>query len=239
MIPTISQVCCLHSPFDHDLEDFAGAGCTSVEVWLTKLEQHLATHSPADTKKLIENRGLTLAAAAYQGITSTPGLHQVPAEWIHCTLLHAIGADHDVLSEESVNGLVEHATERLQHIEPYHVTFGRPEIGTVAVERAGWPGWPHRTVVEQLVTAHREVYGDAHHLSPSRYPHVSLAYAGEGAESIDTQALKLKLSDVWGPADVSVYVQSVDLVAQSHDGKHITWHPITRIPLKDVDLEAD
>ena len=47
MIPTLSQVCCLSSPFDRDLEDFAGAGYSSVEVWLTKLEKHLESHSAA------------------------------------------------------------------------------------------------------------------------------------------------------------------------------------------------
>jgi 4-hydroxyphenylpyruvate dioxygenase len=38
-----------------------------MEVWLTKLETHLETHSAADTRKLLDDRGLTLAAAAYQG----------------------------------------------------------------------------------------------------------------------------------------------------------------------------
>lgn len=38
-----------------------------MEVWLTKLEQHLEQTSASETRKLIEDRGMTLAAAAYQG----------------------------------------------------------------------------------------------------------------------------------------------------------------------------
>jgi sugar phosphate isomerase/epimerase len=38
-----------------------------MEVWLTKLETHLETHSLDQTQTLLKDRGLTLAAAAYQG----------------------------------------------------------------------------------------------------------------------------------------------------------------------------
>jgi 2-keto-myo-inositol isomerase len=67
MIPTISQVCCLNSPFDRDLEDFAGAGCTSVEVWLTKLETYLERHTLKDVRYWLEKTRLTLGVASFQG----------------------------------------------------------------------------------------------------------------------------------------------------------------------------
>jgi 4-hydroxyphenylpyruvate dioxygenase len=38
-----------------------------MEVWLTKLETHLEKHSAADTRALLADRAVTLAAAAYQG----------------------------------------------------------------------------------------------------------------------------------------------------------------------------
>lgn len=38
-----------------------------MEVWLTKLETHLEQHSIAETKKLLEDRQMTPAAASYQG----------------------------------------------------------------------------------------------------------------------------------------------------------------------------
>jgi sugar phosphate isomerase/epimerase len=46
---------------------YADAGCGAMEVWLTKLETHLETHTGADTLRLLEDRQMALAAAAYQG----------------------------------------------------------------------------------------------------------------------------------------------------------------------------
>src|SRR4051812_8927950 len=67
MVPCISQVCCLNSAFDRDLEDFAGAGCQHVEVWLTKLETYLETHTLKDVRYWLEKTRLSLPVASYQG----------------------------------------------------------------------------------------------------------------------------------------------------------------------------
>jgi 2-keto-myo-inositol isomerase len=67
MTPCISQVTTLTSSFAEDVENYAAAGCRAVEVWLTKLEQHLESVSATDTRKVLANRGINLAAAAYQG----------------------------------------------------------------------------------------------------------------------------------------------------------------------------
>src|SRR5262249_6189983 len=67
MKPCLSQATTLPNRFEEDVDAYVRGGVTALEVWLTKLEQHLETHPPADTKKLIEDHGLTLAAAAYQG----------------------------------------------------------------------------------------------------------------------------------------------------------------------------
>src|SRR5436309_13764332 len=67
MRPCISQATTLPATFADDVNAYADGGCTAVEVWLTKLETHLETHSAADTKNLLDARGITLAAASYQG----------------------------------------------------------------------------------------------------------------------------------------------------------------------------
>lgn len=67
MKPCISEVTTLPASFAEDVATYASAGCTAMEVWLTKLESHLETHSAADTRKLLEDHHMTLAAAAYQG----------------------------------------------------------------------------------------------------------------------------------------------------------------------------
>ena len=67
MKPCISEVTTLPCTFAQDIANYADAGWTAMEVWLTKLETHLETHSAADTRKLLEDRQITLAAASYQG----------------------------------------------------------------------------------------------------------------------------------------------------------------------------
>jgi sugar phosphate isomerase/epimerase len=67
MKPCLSEVTTLPCTFAEDVDHFANAGCAAIEVWLTKLETHLDQHSMAETRRLLGDRGMTLAAAAYQG----------------------------------------------------------------------------------------------------------------------------------------------------------------------------
>jgi 2-keto-myo-inositol isomerase len=67
MKPCISEATTLPCSFAEDVAAYADAACPGMEVWLTKLENHLETHSLADTQKLLQDRHMTLAAAAYQG----------------------------------------------------------------------------------------------------------------------------------------------------------------------------
>lgn len=67
MIPTISQVCTLASTFADDVADYSAAACHCMELWLTKLEQHLEQHSLAETKQLLSDHGMAVPAAAWQG----------------------------------------------------------------------------------------------------------------------------------------------------------------------------
>jgi 4-hydroxyphenylpyruvate dioxygenase len=67
MKPCISQATTMPSTFADDVANYADAGCMALEVWLTKLEQHLEHETAGDTKQMLAQRGMTLAAAAYQG----------------------------------------------------------------------------------------------------------------------------------------------------------------------------
>jgi sugar phosphate isomerase/epimerase len=67
MKPCISEATTMPGSFGDDVNAFADGGCMAMEVWLTKLENHLKQHSAVETRKLLENRGMTLAAASYQG----------------------------------------------------------------------------------------------------------------------------------------------------------------------------
>jgi sugar phosphate isomerase/epimerase len=63
----ISEATTMAASFAEDVQAFAGAGFRAMEVWLTKLETHLESHSLADTRRLLEDQKMTLAAASYQG----------------------------------------------------------------------------------------------------------------------------------------------------------------------------
>ena len=67
MIPCVSQAVTLSTPFADDIAGAADGGCTAVEVWLTKLETHLEKSTPEETNRLVQNKGVALAAAAFQG----------------------------------------------------------------------------------------------------------------------------------------------------------------------------
>src|SRR5262245_29498813 len=63
----VSEVTTMPATFADDVEACGQAGCAALEVWLTKLEQHLEQHSASATRDLLAAKGVTLAAAAYQG----------------------------------------------------------------------------------------------------------------------------------------------------------------------------
>jgi sugar phosphate isomerase/epimerase len=63
----ISQVCSLASPLEDDIDGYADAVGGAMELWLTKVEEYLATHSPQEIKTRANDRGLKLAAASFQG----------------------------------------------------------------------------------------------------------------------------------------------------------------------------
>jgi sugar phosphate isomerase/epimerase len=67
MIPCLSQVTTLPSAFDVDVRAYGQVGCSAAEVWLTKLEGFLESHSMDHAKQLLAETELRLAAAAVQG----------------------------------------------------------------------------------------------------------------------------------------------------------------------------
>lgn len=67
MIPTLSQVCCLASSFDADVEDFAAGDCRSLEIWLTKLEDYLERHSIGEVRQWLDKFEMATPVASFQG----------------------------------------------------------------------------------------------------------------------------------------------------------------------------
>jgi 2-keto-myo-inositol isomerase len=67
MKPCINQVTTLSTPFEVDVGAYAHAGWTAVEVWLTKLETYLETHTFAEARGLLATEGIQAVGASSQG----------------------------------------------------------------------------------------------------------------------------------------------------------------------------
>ncbi len=67
MTPALSLVNSLASPLETQLEDYAAGKCSAVELWLTKVEEYLKSHSTTEFVALLQNNGLTAPVASFQG----------------------------------------------------------------------------------------------------------------------------------------------------------------------------
>ncbi|WNI27347.1 2'-5' RNA ligase family protein [Streptomyces sp. ITFR-16] len=168
-------------------------------------------------------------ATSYQGL-ATKGLQSVPPEWMHCTLMHAVGLDR---SDIDLDALLKDVASFAQKVRPFNLTFDRPAVGNFAVEISGWPGRPFTQLVDGLTEAMART-GGAFTAAPSRFPHLSVAYASDGAEGVDTVSLKAALADIEQPLSATVVADRLHLVEQWHDGAHIMWKPVATVPLAGV-----
>ncbi|HEV3163780.1 MAG TPA: sugar phosphate isomerase/epimerase [Isosphaeraceae bacterium] len=81
MKPCINQVTTLRGLFEEDLEAYARAGWSALEIWLTKLETYLQTHSIAQARALLEASGIQAVGASSQGgLLLSQGLERA-AHW--------------------------------------------------------------------------------------------------------------------------------------------------------------
>jgi 2-keto-myo-inositol isomerase len=65
--PCISQATTLSTTFEADLSAYERSGFAAVELWLTKLETYLESHSTGEARGLLDTHGLTPVAASFQG----------------------------------------------------------------------------------------------------------------------------------------------------------------------------
>lgn len=165
----------------------------------------------------------------YKGLAS-PGLKGVPVSGMHCTLLHAVGLGS---GDVDTDALIKEVGRYAQTVRPFTLTFDRPSVGNVGIEIGGWPGLPFTEIVN-AVTQVTACAGADFKAAPSRYPHMSLAYASDGAEAIDAVSLKAALAAIAQPLSGTVVVDRLHLVEQWHDGAHIRWNPIAAVPLAGV-----
>lgn len=67
MQPALSQACTLSASLEDDIHGFADAAGTAIELWLTKVEDYVKTHSVEELRRLADEREQSLIAASFQG----------------------------------------------------------------------------------------------------------------------------------------------------------------------------
>jgi sugar phosphate isomerase/epimerase len=83
MKPCISQVTTLNNAFEKDASVYSRSGWTAVELWLTKLESFLESHSLDDARAVFERNGVKPVAAAAQGGLLLSEGEERAANWQH------------------------------------------------------------------------------------------------------------------------------------------------------------
>jgi sugar phosphate isomerase/epimerase len=83
MKPCISQATTLNNAFEADPTVYSRGGWTAVELWLTKLESFLESHSLEEVRAMFERDGVKPVAAASQGgLLLSQGAERA-AHWQH------------------------------------------------------------------------------------------------------------------------------------------------------------
>src|SRR5258708_7470581 len=210
MKPCLSQAITMPCSFADDIANFADAGCNAVEVWLTKLETHLEKNSAADTRQLLSDRGMTLAAAAYQGGLLLSQGEQRRAHYEHfrkrldlCqqfgikTLL--VVADFvDKLDDDALNRAIVSLTQAAQWAAGFDVTLALEfrgkntfcaslDTAVALVHACGEPNVGINLDVFQYYTGPSK-FEDFDHLTLDRLAHVQIADLSGVARELATDA---------------------------------------------------
>ncbi|MCC7083648.1 MAG: sugar phosphate isomerase/epimerase [Pirellulales bacterium] len=118
MIPALSQVCTLHAAFEQDVEDYAAGHCSAIEVWLTKLETYLQSHSLDDARRLLDGQQVAATVASLQGGLLVSQGEARKEHWSHfeqrLQLCRALGVQTLVVAGDVQGPFGQQDFERLQ-----------------------------------------------------------------------------------------------------------------------------
>ncbi len=95
LIPCLSQVTTLSTPFEEDVDAYSRCGWSALEIWLTKLETYLEAHTVEEAAALLKSAGMVAPCAAGQGGLLQSAGPERQATWEHFSkrleILEAIG----------------------------------------------------------------------------------------------------------------------------------------------------
>jgi 2'-5' RNA ligase len=166
---------------------------------------------------------LAAHAATYQrALAPLPGLHPVPARWLHLSVQEVGWADE--LDDERQRALTAAVTAALAPLPPLDLAFGAPVVAPEGIVLPATPAGP----VEDVWRTIRAALGLP--AADGFFPHVTLAYAGEEHDAAPHRAA---LDRVAAPP-VAVRVDAVSLIAQLRvlaPEWVYRWTPVATAPL--------
>lgn len=119
MIPVVSQVSTLPSPWDHDVREYAAGACRAAEVWLTKLETFLESHSLDEARRLLDECEMRVPVASLQGGLLVSQGEARREAWDlfqrRLELCRALGIETLVVAADIRGGLDQQTLDRVQH----------------------------------------------------------------------------------------------------------------------------
>jgi 2-keto-myo-inositol isomerase len=128
----LNQSTTLSTSFEEDLPAYAQSGWAAIELWLTKLETFVASHSIAEARQRLEFHGLSPAGASFQGGLLLSQGEERTAHWDHfgrrLELLAALGVPTLVIAadfpSEASQDDYSRATESLAQAAERAISFG-------------------------------------------------------------------------------------------------------------------
>lgn len=154
-----------------------------------------------------------LADAYREALQHLPGLHPVPARWLHLTMQNVGYTDQ--ISDTQLTATTDAVHRHLADLAPFEVTFHRPHVLREAIVLPPAPSEPVHVLYTRIREALTAVLGPhAVPTSPEQTrgyrPHVSVAY------SSTTTPVEpyLKALNAVDPAPATITIDSAQLIRQ-------------------------
>ena len=178
--------------------------------------------------------GLHALAGAYQRVLAPlPGLHPVPARWLHLTVQNLGYTDE--IADGELRASTAAVTAAVAALPAFDLTFGRPQVHGEGIAIHPEPAGPVHQVLHTVRGAIATVLDhDAVHARPEQTgrfrPHVSIAYAGADRAAAPCVAALAAVD----PPPVSVPVTGISLIRQERvlEPEWVyRWTTVTTAPL--------
>jgi 4-hydroxyphenylpyruvate dioxygenase len=187
MIPALSQVCTLPAPFEKDVEDYAAGHCPAMEIWLTKLETYLESHSQDDVRRLWQQQEMAAPVASFQGGLLISQGDARREHWNHfqrrLELCSALGIKMLVVAGDVMGPIDEQDFQRLQ-VSLTQAAAKAGEHGVrLALEFQAKATYPSNlqsaaALVEEIGSPHLGLCLDVFHFFTGPSKEADLAYLG-------------------------------------------------------------